>query len=56
MKKDICEICNNEFYCNSSDIKKCWCFEIPPKIINNKYKSCICKECLVKTSDYNKLI
>ena len=53
MKKIICEICKKEFFCNSLDIKNCWCFEIPPKLINYKLNSCICKKCLEKISNSN---
>ena len=53
MKKIICEICKKKFFCNSLDIKKCWCFEIPPKLINDKLNNCISKECLIKIPNSN---
>ena len=54
MKKIICKSCKKEFFCNSLDIKNCWCFKIPPKLINNTFNSCICEKCLGKTSNLNK--
>ena len=37
-KNIVCEKCKKEFICNSFDIKNCWCFKIPPKIINYTFK------------------
>ena len=51
MKKIICEICKKNYFCNSLDIKNCWCFKITPKLINEKLNNCICKDCLIKISN-----
>ena len=50
MKKIICEICKKKFFCNSLDIKKCWCFEIPPKLINDKLNNNL--NCFTSKKDF----
>ena len=55
MKKIICKICKKKFFCNSLDIKKCWCYLIPTKLINDKLNNCICKDCLIKIPNLNNL-
>ena len=47
-RKLKCEKCGVYFYCCSSSIKKCWCFEYPIVDISKDIKDCICQECLKK--------
>ena len=45
----ICENCKIEFSCESSNPKQsCWCFSLPViKLPKNKFKDCLCKNCLL---------
>ena len=55
MKKLICEKCKKQFFCYSSEIKNCWCFQIPLKIIDEDFKNCLCKDCLIVLTNSNEL-
>ena len=49
-----CAACGREFECGAN-LKGCWCMEIETTEetraeLQNKYKGCLCRECLVQSS------